>query len=207
MCTVLSHLRRESHGKTGKGDVMPGVRRDEMEEMEEDEMDAMDNVKSGETGVMNGVVSTRAVGKVSLFFFANVATCSGLCWSRGRSTLDSHPTSVADPTRDMADTRWHWNCIVGICPLHMPCQPRNPAASSYMGDAWAGNRFHGWLMLQSSSPSSPWVFRLILFGVQSLLRAFAFCALIDQCLHQVYLNQAHWVFFFLIPFVCGRFLL
>lgn len=48
---------------------MPGVRRDEMEEMEEDEMDAMDNVKSGETGVMNGVVSTRAVGKVSLFFF------------------------------------------------------------------------------------------------------------------------------------------
>lgn len=69
MCTVLSHLRRESHGKTGKGDVMPGVRRDEMEEMEEDEMDAMDNVKSGETGVMNGVVSTRAVGKVSLFFF------------------------------------------------------------------------------------------------------------------------------------------
>lgn len=79
MCTVLSHLRRESHGKTGKGDVMPGVRRDEMEEMEEDEMDAMDNVKSGETGVMNGVVSTRAVGKVSLFFFANVATCSGLC--------------------------------------------------------------------------------------------------------------------------------
>ena len=48
---------------------MPGVRRDEMEEMEEDEMDAMDNVKSGETGVMNGVVSTRAVGKVSFFFF------------------------------------------------------------------------------------------------------------------------------------------
>ena len=55
---------RESHGKTGKGDVMPGVRRDEMEEMEEDEMDEMDNVKSGETGAMNGVVSTRAVGKV-----------------------------------------------------------------------------------------------------------------------------------------------
>jgi len=77
-----------------------------MEEMEEDEMDEMDNVKSGETGAMNGVVSTRAAGKVS-FFFANVATCSGLCSSPGRSTLDSHPTSVADPTRDMADTRWH----------------------------------------------------------------------------------------------------
>jgi len=48
---------RESHGKTGKGDVMQEVRRDEMEDMEEDEMD-------DETGAMNGVVSTRAVGKV-----------------------------------------------------------------------------------------------------------------------------------------------
>lgn len=38
-----------------------------MEEMEEDEMDEMDNVKSGETGAMNGVVSTRAAGKVSFF--------------------------------------------------------------------------------------------------------------------------------------------
>ena len=79
MRTVLSHLRRESHGKTGKGDVMPGLRRDEMEEMEEDEMDEMDNVKSGETGAMNGVVSTRAVGKVSLIFFLQTWRPAPVC--------------------------------------------------------------------------------------------------------------------------------